>query len=87
MATSRRSFRASSGIARGRAVTTRADFSMASFITGRGLFTLARPAARIRLSGPWAAVRDSSSGASAGLPEFGQDPVHHACGRDDGLPQ
>jgi len=42
-------------------VTTRPTSSMASFITGRGAFTLASPAARMRPSGPCEAVLASSS--------------------------
>src|SRR5258705_435447 len=45
-------------------VTTRPTSSITSLITGRGLFTLARPAARILPSGPCWAVRVMSSGVA-----------------------
>ena len=56
-------------------VTTRPTSSMASFMTGRGAFTFARPAARMRPSGPCAAVLREQLGRGAGLPEVDQ----HAC--------
>ena len=68
-------------------VTTRPTSSIASFITGRGLFTLARPAARMRPSGPCCAVRVRSSGVAPFCRILGEHAIDQARRRDDALPQ